>query len=173
MLTGLLLTNTPQTILCWSSLHFVFYRDLVSSVPDIAFPSTIKDGVTPTTPTQVDTDFEILAQEVGNFTDSHIDIMKIKDLRATVRKTGNVLSNNAMFSGACVYFMRDQAIRTPVPLTSGGSPKMARLLSASTSTPSKTFLGLFNFIDDQECYDLIFGSKPLSLHLTTPQHGVK
>ena len=50
---------------------------------------------------------------------------------------------------------------------------MARLLRASTSSPSMTFAGSFNFIDDQELFDITFGSNPPPLHLTTSQHGAK
>ena len=39
------------------------------------------------------TDIKSLAQEVGNYTDSHVDNMSIKDLRAPVKQTGNVLGS--------------------------------------------------------------------------------
>ena len=78
-----------------------------------------------------------------------------------------------MFSGARVAFPRDQTIRTPVRLTLGGSPKIVRLRITSTSDPLTTFAGSFNLIDDQECFDLTFGSNTPQLYLTTPQCGAK
>ena len=59
-------------------------QSLVSSIPGTDIPSVVKDGITPTTSTQADTDVEVLAYEVGNYKvsyDVELEIVKCTQLR--------------------------------------------------------------------------------------------
>ena len=69
-----------------------FRQVLVSRLPGVNLPFIVPTTKSRITPTQKII-FEDFAEEVGNYTDGHIDNMTIEDLCASVRKTGDMLVN--------------------------------------------------------------------------------
>ena len=78
-----------------------------------------------------------------------------------------------MLLGARVLFPHDPATRTLVALHSGGLPKMARLLSASKSTPPTAFYGSFDFIDDQDYFVLVILRRFIWLQCNMVQRRIR
>lgn len=50
---------------------------------------------------------------------------------------------------------------------------MTRLMSSRHNTPATIFVGLFDFIDDQDAFVNTFGCNSPPLFLSTTQHGLK
>ena len=67
-------------------------------------PSVSTDADIPTTLTQANIDFDLLAQEVGNCTDGHTNNTTIENVRVSVRRTNVVMGNQVTFTGVRALF---------------------------------------------------------------------
>ena len=101
-------------------------------------------------PIQANKDFNLLAQKVKNYTDSHINNTTSKNWRESIRRTDDMLRNQASFLVARVYFSHTLITHTLGLIYSGIAPRMANFSSASTTSITTDFIGSFAFIDDQD-----------------------